>query len=494
MKLFTRIKISYGLLCIVPIVLIFIMTYGIGAAGINSIEKRYDVSNGGMEILFNPLKVLGSLTSTIKEELDNVVDTAPEKLSDSKYLNQVNSELSKYASYLIVRKNDQTVYSGKPESQQAEIDEGYLNTNLKEGNFFIPGQVPFHLMQMSFSYADGSKGLVCIVTDLSDMVPRIRLTMIQWIVVAIAILVLSGMVLTMWLYKSIVKPLALLKAATENIKQGNLNFSVRAEANDEIGELCIAFEEMRKKLKEQIDISMQYERDNKELISNISHDLKTPITAIKGYIEGIQDGVADTPEKMDRYLRTVYTKANDMEKLIEELFLYSKLDSNSMTYSFVKLNLNDYFEDCIEEISMDLEARHIELGFFNYADKDVVIIADPEQLKRVIMNIVNNSAKYIGDRKGLINVRIREEAEFVQIEIEDNGKGIAKTELGHIFDRCYRTDASRNSAQGGSGLGLSIAKKIVEEHGGRIWATSKENIGTSICFVLRKYEERKIDE
>lgn len=494
MKLFTRIKISYGLLCIVPVVLIVVMTYGIGAAGINSIEKRYDVSDGSMEILINPLKVLGSLTTTIKAELDKVVDTAPEKLSDSEYLSSINNELTKYASYLIVRKNNETVYSGNPDDQSLEIDEGYFNANLNEGNFFIPGEVPYHLMQMSFNYADGSQGLVCIVTDLSDMIPRIRLTMIQWIVVAVAILVLSGMVLTMWLYKSIVKPIALLKVATENIKQGNLNFSVRAEANDEIGELCIGFEEMRKKLKEQIDISMQYERENKELISNISHDLKTPITAIKGYIEGIQDGVADTPEKMERYLRTVYTKANDMERLIEELFLYSKLDSNSMTYSFVKLNLNDYFEDCIEEISMDLESRHIELGFFNYADKDVLIIADPEQLKRVIMNIVNNSAKYIGDRKGLINVRIREEAEFVQIEIEDNGKGIAKSELGHIFDRCYRTDASRNSAQGGSGLGLSIAKKIVEEHGGRIWATSKENIGTSICFVLRKYEERKIDE
>ena len=174
--------------------------------------------------------------------------------------------------------------------------------------------------------------------------------------------------------------------------------------------------------------------------------------------------------------------------------MYSKLDSNSMTYSFTKVNLNDYFEDCIEEISTDLETKNFDLGFFNYADKNVVIIADPEQLKRVIINIVNNSIKYIGNKKGLINIRIREEAEFVQIEIEDNGKGIAKNELGHIFERSYRTDASRNSAQGGSGLGLSIAKKIIEEHGGRIWATSKENIGTSICFVLRKYEEHKIDE
>ena len=494
LKLFTRIKISYGLLCIVPILLICVVTYALGVLGLNSLEKRYDVSNGTMEVFINPMEIFGSLTSSIKEELCGIVDSNPEKLTDMEYLEKVNKDLVKYSSFLIVRKGGQTVYSGKPDSTKIEVNDAYLEVDVDDGSFYVPEPVPYHLMQLGFNYPDGSDGRICIVTDLSAMVPQLRVTMIQWIVVAIAILVLSGMVLTMWLYKSIVKPLHLLKAATENIKEGNLNFVVKAEANDEIGELCIAFEEMRKKLKEQIDISMQYERENKELISNISHDLKTPITAIKGYIEGIMDGVADTPEKTERYLKTVYTKANDMEKMIEELFLYSKLDSNSMTYSFAKVNLNDYFEDCIEEIGMDLERKNIDLGFFNYADKDVVIIADPEQLKRVIMNIVNNSSKYIGNKKGLINIRIREEAEFVQVEIEDNGKGIAKNELSHIFDRGYRTDASRNSAQGGSGFGLSIAKKIIEEHGGRIWATSKENIGTSICFVIRKYEEHKINE
>ncbi len=494
MKLFTRIKISYALLCVVPLLLICIMTYCLGILGLNSLEKRYDVSDGSMEIFINPMKILGSLTGSIRKELNDTVASDPGKMEDIYYLQDVNKNLAKFSSYLIVQKDGEIIYSGQEESGGVAIDEAYLSLDTDEGSIYVPEPVPYHLSQMHFSYPDGSDGCISIVTDLSAMMPQLRVTMIQWIIVAVAILALSGMVLTMWLYKSIVKPLHLLKAATENIKEGNLNFNVKAEANDEIGELCIAFEEMRKKLKEQIDISMQYEQDNKELISNISHDLKTPITAIKGYIEGIMDGVADTPQKRDRYLRTVYSKANDMEKMIEELFLYSKLDSNTMTYSFTKVNLNDYFEDCIEEISTDLERKNIDLGFFNYADKDVVIIADPEQLKRVIMNIVNNSAKYIGNKKGLINIRIREEAEFVQIEIEDNGKGIAKNELSHIFDRGYRTDASRNSAQGGSGFGLSIAKKIVEEHGGRIWATSKENIGTSICFVIRKYEERKIDE
>ena len=494
MKLFTRLKISYALFCVVPIFLIIVVALVIGKIGVTSISEQYDVAGSSMDIYFNPLQVLGNLTTSMKAELEAVMENDPEKMEEEAYLRTANDKLGAFASYLITRKNGAVVFSGQPEKDPIDMDEANFNVQIGNGNVFFPGKVPYHVVQMNFAYTDGSEGQALIVTDLSGMVPRIQRTMMLCLLVSIGILILTGMVLTMWLYQSIVKPLGQLKVATENIKEGNLNFSIEAEANDEIGELYSAFEEMRKKLKDQIDISMQYEKENKELISNISHDLKTPITAIKGYIEGIQDGVADTPEKMERYLRTVYAKASDMEKLIEELFLYSKLDSNSMTYSFTKVNVNDYFEDCIEEISMDLEAKNIDLGFFNYADKDVVIIADPEQLKRVIINIVSNSAKYIGDKKGLINIRIREEAEFIQVEIEDNGKGIAKKEIAHIFERCYRTDASRNSAQGGSGLGLSIAKKIIEEHGGRIWATSKENMGTSICFVIRKYEERRIDE
>ena len=249
------------------------------------------------------------------------------------------------------------------------------------------------------------------------------------------------------------------------------------------------------KLKGQIERNIQYEKESKELISNISHDLKTPMTAIKGYIEGIMDGVADTEEKRNRYIRTIYNKVNDMNSLIEELFLYAKLDSNSVTYSFAKVNVDAYFQDCVEEISLDLESQGVDFGYFNYADRDTVIIADPEQLKRVVNNIIGNSVKYASpDRKLMISLRIMEEAEFVKIEIEDNGKGIARNEVPLIFDRCYRTDASRNSSKGGSGLGLSIAKKIIEEHGGKIWAVSTEGVGTTMCFVLRKYKENNVYE
>ena len=128
----------------------------------------------------------------------------------------------------------------------------------------------------------------------------------------------------------------------------------------------------------------------------------------------------------------------------------------------------------------------MELGYFNFVDEDVMVIADAEQMKRVINNIIGNSLKYMDKKHGIINIRILDVGDFVQIEIEDNGKGIGQKELPYIFDRFYRTDSSRNSSKGGSGIGLSIVKKIIEDHGGKIWATSKEGIGTEIHFVLRK--------
>ena len=201
------------------------------------------------------------------------------------------------------------------------------------------------------------------------------------------------------------------------------------------------------------------------------------------------DGVADTPEKLNKYICTIYNKANDMSHLIEELTFYSKIDTNRIPYTFNKINIDQYFRDCVEEMKLDLEEKNIEMTYFNYTDEDIIIIADAEQLKKVVNNIIGNSVKYLDKKKGIINIRIKDAGDFVQVEIEDNGKGIAIKDLPYIFDRFYRTDASRNSSQGGSGIGLSIVKKIIEDHGGRIWATSKEATGTVMCFVFRKYKE-----
>ena len=300
--------------------------------------------------------------------------------------------------------------------------------------------------------------------------------------------------LVLWIYHSIVTPIHMLQVATQNIKNGNLDFEVEVHNKDEIGELCKDFEEMRIRLKDNAEDKLRSEQQSKELISNISHDLKTPITAIKGYVEGLIDGVADTPEKQNKYLQTVYSKAIDMDHLINELSFYSKIDTNKIPYTFSRLNVVGYFEDCAEDLSRELEDEHIGFSYQNYVDDSVQMIADAEQIKRVINNIVGNSKKYSDKADTKIHMTIKDVGDFVQVEIEDNGKGIAAKDLPYIFDRFYRTDASRNSSKGGSGIGLSIVKKIMEDHGGKIWVTSKEGIGTVMYLVLRKYQEVPVNE
>lgn len=496
MKLKTRLIIAFFIITCVPLLLACIAAVGVSQFQFRAIENRMGISNVTFGKVVNTLQMLTEATDTIYDEMQTEADENPGIFLDEQYQNELNNKLKNSYSFLVVRSDDNMVYSGiegMTVKMFQELPE-YGASNYKMDGGYIGNDIQSFVRQVDMELPDGAKGTAFIITSLREAIPQLEVLVLDLGVAIVLILIVTAACMSAWIYRGVNSPLKKLKEATQHIKEGDLDFALDVKGNDELSQLCQDFEAMRRQLKITNEEKNAYDRENKELISNISHDLKTPITAIKGYIEGIMDGVADTPEKMERYLKTVYTKASDMEKMIEELFLYSKLDSNSMTYSFTKVNLNDYFEDCIEEISTDLETKNFDLGFFNYADKNVVIIADPEQLKRVIINIVNNSIKYIGNKKGLINIRIREEAEFVQIEIEDNGKGIAKNELGHIFERSYRTDASRNSAQGGSGLGLSIAKKIIEEHGGRIWATSKENIGTSICFVLRKYEEHKIDE
>ena len=292
-----------------------------------------------------------------------------------------------------------------------------------------------------------------------------------------------------------ISPLDKLRSATRKIQEGDLNFSVVTEGVSEIADLCQDFEDMRRRLKESAEEKVAFDRENKELISNISHDLKTPITAIKGYVEGIMDGVANTPEKQDKYIRTIYNKANEMDRLINELTFYSKMDTNRIPYTFNKISVTEFFDDCGEELSVELESKGVEFSYSNYVEPEVMVIADAEQIKRVVNNIVSNSLKYMGSsRPRRINLRVKDVGDFIQVELEDNGKGIAARDLPNIFDRFYRTDASRNSAQGGSGIGLSIVKKILEDHGGKVWATSKENIGTVMYFVLRKYQEVPVNE
>lgn len=315
-----------------------------------------------------------------------------------------------------------------------------------------------------------------------------RRLVIQAIWILIFFLILFSMVLTTWVNKGVFSHIRKLNNAMAEIAEGNFDCALDAsEVDGEIAELYRRYEDMRLKLKDSSDERIREEAKNRELISNITHDLKTPITSIKGYAEGIMDGVADTDEKRLKYIQTIYDKTKDLDRLLNELTYYSSIDSNKIPYNFHRIDIGDFFSDCIEEVGVDLENKNIKFNFENLLQPGTRIIADPVQLRKVVNNIIGNSIKYMDKTEGIIDIRLLDAVDSVRVEIEDNGKGIAAKDLAKIFERFYRTDASRNSSQGGSGIGLSIVKKIIEDHGGYIWATSKEGEGTCMHFVIRKY-------
>lgn len=490
MKFKTRLLITSVVIVVVPLLLTAIAFMGIGVYIVNSEQEngflsiKYASSNYTIE---NYKQMTEEVLQEVKEQLS--IDSA--KLEETEYLNEINESLKNQSSYIIVRKENSIYYTGNPEgakkifaklpgygSDVPDAETGYYYNDMKK-----------LVKQLDFTFLDGDKGSFFIVTKVSSLISRKML--VDMALAFVLILIFTSLLLTQWIKKGVFTPINQLNRAMQNIAEGNLEYRLASGEKGEIGELYRNYEDMRLRLKESTDEKFEHEKQNRELISNISHDLKTPITAIKGYVEGIMDGVADTPEKMDKYIKTIYNKAMDMDRLINELTIYSGIDNNRIPYNFHCINVADYFGDCVEEVGLDLESKNIELNYENLVSPDTQVIADPEQLKRVINNIIGNSVKYLDKSHGIIDIRILDEVDSIRVEIEDNGKGIAAKDLPNIFERFYRTDASRNSAQGGSGIGLAIVKKIVEDHGGYIWATSKEQEGTCLHFVIRKYQAPK---
>ena len=517
MKIRGKLITAFFIMTIIPIALIFLCVTAILNRQNAMFADDYNMEDDTIrnyDIVLNPVSFFYNISLSDYQLIYKMTQDSPNQLLNKKVLEQINGVLLESGSYLIVVKDKTYYYIGdqkKFEKLESLPLQSSYNANASRLTY-IDNKSNSIIKEVVFSFSDKTTGQVFLVIDFSNIQPR-WFTVVRDIALAIFFILLStGTLLIIWIYQSILRPLNTLRLATMQIGAGNLNEPIHIYSSDEIGKLCCDFEEMRIRLKSMVEESIHSEENTREIISNISHDLKTPVTAIKGYTEGILDGVADTPEKRQKYLQTIYTKANDITYLIDELSLFSKVERNSLAYNFVSVNLEHYFTDCIEDVSLDLESKNITIDYYNTTDKDTCILADTEQLKRVLHNIIENAAKYNDKPDGHISVRIEElkrkpaapplyrqlkedgsdlfpqqpPDEFIQVQIEDNGPGIAAKDLPHIFNRFYRADASRNSSKRGSGLGLAIVSKIISDHGGKVWAESIEGVGTSFYFTLKK--------
>ena len=307
-----------------------------------------------------------------------------------------------------------------------------------------------------------------------------------WLTILACVIDVIAIVMWFWIYKRILVPLDKMRIATKKIADGNFDYELDEKDFVEIPFLYNDFEKMRIELKENEEEKILSENAARELVSNISHDLKTPLTAIRGYVEGILDGVASSPQKVRDYLTTIYNKTNDMTKLIDELLYYSRVSGNEFSYNFEKTNVKEFFDDYVKDLYLELDTIKINFSYSANVDADTVIDIDREQIKRALNNIVANAVKYMDKEEPEIHFRVKENMDAINIRISDNGRGIDEKDLPHIFERFYRSDASRNTKLGGSGIGLSIVKKVIENHEGSVVAISRSGVGTDIDIVLKK--------
>lgn len=300
-------------------------------------------------------------------------------------------------------------------------------------------------------------------------------------ILAIVIIVGISQYFRKKLEDQIMEPIEKLIEAANRIEDGNFEERVEYQGDEEFEKLCHTFNTMQESLKAGIDRAEAYDQARTEMIAGISHDLKTPLTSIKGYIKGVKDGVANTPQKQEQYLDIAYQKACSMDVLLQKLFYFSKLETGDMPMYPVETDLGSFLRKMIDENEKDLKEKNADILFLAPPERIMVRI-DHDQMHRVLHNIIENSLKYRCREHVLIQINLIKKEENVIFKITDDGDGVPEEKLPHLFEQFYRGDETRNSRIDGDGLGLYISKRVIEQHGG--WIGASNHGGFCVTIVL----------
>ncbi len=438
---------------------------------------------------FDNYQKLNQIKLELLSEKSNLQQT-PEILEEKSFQTYLQERIAGIDGELFILKDERLVFSTSSFSKidiAKVLDMGQMDSRKEP---VLLDSISYTVQTIEVDLMNGSQGRIVLMAPLEKGVNGLAGFLILIAVSFGLSFAFMNIYVSRQFSRTILSPLNNLQKAASEISGGNLNYEIVEEGDKEIQELCRDLELMRIKLKNSVNEQLKLEDNRKMLISSISHDLKTPVTSIKGYVEGILDGIANSPEKTDRYLKTIYTKAQQVDEMIDDLLLYAKLDLNQIPFNFERTEVENYILRCIEESEPELERHNIKLSLINDLKEKYHVLLDQERMRRVIMNILDNSLKYMDKNQGEIKIFLRETSTSIIIEIRDNGIGIKEKDLPHIFDRFYRSDIARGEVKG-SGLGLAIAKHIIEGHGGKVWALSHGNEGTGIMISLSKSQMRE---
>lgn len=460
----------------------------------HTLESMYSDKNG--------IQFAQSMIYTYQQELwennwgsENRNETYYEGIRRSDEMNHLEDKLSGMGYHFMIEKNGCEIYSNLSETD-VEVLMELGGEAVYSADTLTVSRNDISIVKNTFYHSDKTFCIIAVCREQADqgMVNYLQQYILRYIAgIAVFFVILTLFVngiLSWWISRSILKPLTFLKDGACRIREGDLDQKIQYRKNDEFGEVCRDFDNMRKYLKESVKLRQQDEKRRKDLIAGVSHDLRTPLTSVCGYVEGLLDGLADTPEKQERYLKAIKTRTGNLVNLVESLSEYSRLDGG-YRYHMEQTNLREYMKTYLENGKHDAIHNQVRIDF--RMDKlPCIVNLDHREFKRVLENLFDNTIKYrtVTHSDVLLSLKRMPDGRYIEFIYQDDGPGVPEESLEMIFDSFYRVDDSRNQSEKGSGLGLAVVKEIILGHHGMIRAENRGGLAIIICLpLIEEHEE-----
>ena len=486
-----KVRISNIMMVLIPIVFTTIVI----AVSLNTSLGSYWHTLESMYSDENGIQFAQSMIYTYQQELwennwgEKGHEMAAGEITWSDEMSHMEHKLSGMGYHFMIEKNGNLLYSNLSE-EDMKVAWSVAGDAIDSAKTLTASRHEVSVIKDTFYHGDKAFSITAVHRVQTDMavVNYLKNYILKYLLGFVAFFVgltvcVNG-VMSWWISKSILTPLKRLSCGTKEIRDGNLDKAVVYEKPDEFGQVCSDFEEMRAYLQESVVQRLRDEKRRKDLIIGISHDLRTPLTSISGYVDGLLDGIASTPEKQRQYLEAIKTRTGNMVELVNSLSEYCRLDQD-FHYHLELADLKSFLEYYMETCEQEARQNHVKITFVNRQDVYPVRI-DWHELKRVFDNLLSNTVRYRTKDTSQITISLNRVEEEMMIEIifGDDGPGVPKESLERIFDSFYRVDASRSKSEEGSGIGLAVVKEIISGHGGTVRAENREGLSVIIQLPM----------
>ena len=467
----------YSKLVLVMLVLILSLMLVVGVFLVKSVEDFFTQQfYEQMQTVFDDPALAADLRSAARG------DDAPERMSEilSAYYGQLGIDSGTRNFYILSSGGEYL-----PGSESSDSVSGLITPNVLSAMNGHNG----YMSDSSSSYmdvalpVDEGDGYIVWVLDDKQVSQQLGNNLVNIILAALGVGLFISVILSMVLARALVTPISQLTRAARRVAVGDFDHKPESSARDEIGTLTRTFNEMASQLESTLDTLKKSEAMRREFVANVSHELRTPITSIRSYAETLSDSMGSIPPETERdFLGVIVTESDRMTKIVQDLLTLSRFDAESIEFKFEEFSFEKSVRDVYNAMLLEAQRHHHDF-VLNIKSDPGMIRGDRARIEQVIVNFVSNAIKYTSDG-GRIQMTAGREGDVVWVSVRDNGIGIPKEDIDHVFERFYRVDKARSRESGGTGLGLSIASEIVSRHNGKISLQSRLGKGTTITMAL----------